>query len=386
MKSHVTSNRRSHKHIHSLWWSSVERTRMSMYVRKKKSKNVTKQLPLEEDSENIYIRKKRTIRSNCGVRKQTVAPKEGEGITPLATQCINEYVDRVLRIGVEGLKREFRSISSYRCPNDIYKYDAFNQNLNRNRYYDIVCLDATRVHLTHDVPPSTEYIHANWVKFEKHDQTYIMTQAPLENTIGDFWRMIFQETCPTVINLTQQIENEQMKSVLYWPEHGGNFKTYDRMFVNTKKVDHEGEISIYTIEVLPEGCSNSHIVKLIHMVTWPDKGIPPSGRHVLRVLKKLVANSSDRGPVVVHCSAGTGRAGCIVLIDVILGYLFSGRQVDMVELFKQLRNQRASAIHIDIMYAFIAYGVLDYIRAKLPAQFKDKTKGFIQQFKTMQTD
>lgn len=42
---------------------------------------------------------------------------------------------------------------------------------------DVVCLDATRVVLTHEVPPATDYIHANWVKFEKHDRAYIMTQV-----------------------------------------------------------------------------------------------------------------------------------------------------------------------------------------------------------------
>ncbi|KAK6052283.1 hypothetical protein COOONC_10213 [Cooperia oncophora] len=56
---------------------------------------------------------------------------------------------------------------------------------------------------TMNVPPLTDYIHANWVKFEKHDRIFIMTQAPLESTIGDFWRMVFQENCPSIVNLTQ---------------------------------------------------------------------------------------------------------------------------------------------------------------------------------------
>ncbi|KHJ89486.1 hypothetical protein OESDEN_10687 [Oesophagostomum dentatum] len=34
------------------------------------------------------------------------------------------------------------------------------------------------------------------------------------------------------------------------------------MFINTKKVESEGKFLIYTVEVLPEGCSNSNIVKV----------------------------------------------------------------------------------------------------------------------------
>ncbi|KAK6028157.1 Protein-tyrosine phosphatase, partial [Ostertagia ostertagi] len=121
---------------------------------------------------------------------------------------------------------------------------------------DVVCWDATRVQLTHNVPPATDYIHANWVKFDNFDRVYI---------------------------LTQEIENENQKCVMYWPQHAGSFNTYS-------KVEHQENFVIYTIEVLPEGCSNSHIVKMIHMPNWPDKGMPPSGRHVLRLLRRIVVS------------------------------------------------------------------------------------------------
>ncbi|VDO59532.1 unnamed protein product [Haemonchus placei] len=68
---------------------------------------------------------------------------------------------------------------------------------------DIVCLDETRVRLTLNVPPATDYIHANWIKFEGHDKEYIATQAPLDNTIEDFWRMVFQVGSPHIVNLTK---------------------------------------------------------------------------------------------------------------------------------------------------------------------------------------
>ncbi|KAK6018505.1 Protein-tyrosine phosphatase, partial [Ostertagia ostertagi] len=191
---------------------------------------------------------------------------------------------------IDGLKQEYSTVSSYRCSDDLYKHDAFLANPDRNRYNDIVCLDATRVVLHHEAPPLTDYIHANWVKFEKHNRAFIMTQAPLANTIGDFWRMVFQENCSSIVNLTQPVEIENLKCVHYWPLKAGSFHTYDKMFVNTKKIDHDDNFLIYTVELLPDGCSNSHIVKLIHMTNWPDKGVPPSGRHVLRLLRKVVVS------------------------------------------------------------------------------------------------
>ena len=53
-----------------------------------------------------------------------------------------------------------------------------------NRYNDIICIDSTRIVLTQNVPPETDYIHANLIKMENVDRQFIATQGPLENTIG----------------------------------------------------------------------------------------------------------------------------------------------------------------------------------------------------------
>ncbi|PIO59247.1 Protein-tyrosine phosphatase, partial [Teladorsagia circumcincta] len=158
------------------------------------------------------------------------------------------------------------------------------------------------------------------------------------------------------------VEDEKVKCAQYWPTEAGRFTTYGKIFVNTKKVEVEDKFTIYTIELVPEGCSNSHVVKLIHMTNWPDRGVPASGRHVLRLLRKVVADKLDCGPIVMHCSAGVGRTGCIIMIDVILRKLFAGKPVDTVDIFKKLRDQRASSVPVDILYVFVFVSVIDYIR------------------------
>ncbi|EPB78571.1 Protein-tyrosine phosphatase [Ancylostoma ceylanicum] len=252
--------------------------------------------------------------------------------------------------GVEGLRRQFKEqLASYRAPDYRYKFTAFEANPDKNRYLDVVCLDDTRVKLTLDVPPSTDYIHANWVRFEGHDK------APLDNTIEDFWRMVFQEGCPNIVNLTKVIEDGKIKSTQYWPLEPGAFQSYGKMFVNTKKV--------------------------IHMTSWPDRGLPISGRHVLRLIRQVNGDKLDNGPIVMHCSAGIGRTGTIILIDVILRRLFNAKEIDMVEMFKTLRNQRASCIQVEGQFVFIILSVLDYIKIKLP-KYKEKVNKFMEDFKT----
>ncbi|KIH55851.1 hypothetical protein ANCDUO_13982 [Ancylostoma duodenale] len=53
----------------------------------------------------------------------------------------------------------------------------------------------------------------------------------------------------------------------------------------------------------------------------------------------------------------------------------------MVDLFKTLRNQRASCIQVEGQFVFIILSVLDYIKIKMP-KYKDKVNKFMEDFKT----
>ncbi|VDO68377.1 unnamed protein product [Heligmosomoides polygyrus] len=285
-------------------------------------------------------------------RPPTFIRRAPPALHPEVEKAIDKFIETYTTIGVEGLRKQFREeLATYRPPDHLYKFKAFEMHPDKNRYMDVVCLDHSRVCLTLNVPPCTDYIHANRVKFEGHDKVFIATQAPLDNTIEDFWRMIFQEGVPHVLNLTKIVEDGKIKSTQYWPLEAGQYHNFGKMFVNTKKVETEGKLLVYTVEVLPDGFSNSNIVKIVHVTTWPDRGLPMSGRHVLRVIRQVSGHKNDNGPIVMHCSAGIGRTGVIILID------------------------------MEGQYAFTVLSVLDYIRIRCP-KYKDRVNKFVEEFRT----
>lgn len=54
---------------------------------------------------------------------------------------------------------------------------------------------------------------------------------------------------------------------------------------------------------------------------WPDHGVPSDPGCVLNFLHDVNARQEsipDAGPVLVHCSAGIGRTGTFIVIDMIL--------------------------------------------------------------------
>ncbi|WKY11776.1 hypothetical protein Q1695_003386 [Nippostrongylus brasiliensis] len=294
----------------------------------------------------------------------------------------------LLVAGVAGIRKMYNNqLAPYRAPDSLYKFAEFEkpENKDKNRYLDVVCLDHSRVKLTFEVPPCSNYIHASWVRFEKHDRVFIATQAPLENTIEDFWRMVFQESCSAIINLTNDQEDTD-RNVPYFPSKPGEYTYYGRMFVNTKKMDDEPRFTIYTLEVLPDGCSNSHLLKLIKAKS--DSGKSPSTTMILRMLR--IVSSADRvdsGPVVVHCVSGVGRAGTVILIDVILQRLFANKlPVDLVEIFQQLRNQRASCIQREGQFLFVVASIVDYVGTRYPGRYREKRDKFKEEYRNSMTD
>lgn len=81
------------------------------------------------------------------------------------------------------------------------------ENYKRNRYPDILCLEATRVILSKVKPGHSNYINANYVNGYQHEKAYIAAQGPLSNTIKDHWMMIMQENVGTIVMTTRYVND-----------------------------------------------------------------------------------------------------------------------------------------------------------------------------------
>lgn len=63
------------------------------------------------------------------------------------------------------------------------------------------------------------------------------------------------------------------------------------MFLNNKKVDSAVAMTAYTLEVLPDGCSNSLLSTVYHLHNWKQKqGLENVGELVTTVEKVLKTN------------------------------------------------------------------------------------------------
>ncbi len=91
-------------------------------------------------------------------------------------------------------------------------------NINDNRS---VPFERNRVRLS--VPASAapdsnhSYINASRVSGYRGDELCVVTQGPLEATVVDFWRLVWQEGAAQVVMLTRTFEFIKIMCVQYWP-------------------------------------------------------------------------------------------------------------------------------------------------------------------------
>lgn len=69
-------------------------------------------------------------------------------------------------------------------------------------------------------------------------------------------------------------------------------------------------------------------IEHLHYTAWPDHGVPSSPRSIVAFLQQLQRHApldgrADQPPIVVHCSAGVGRTGTLIVLDMCLHQAFS---------------------------------------------------------------
>jgi len=79
----------------------------------------------------------------------------------------------------------------------------------------------------------SDYINANWIDglIPGSEKAYISTQGPLQETVEDFWRMVWETGSNVIVMLTKEIENDKIKCDLYWPQDKDCAFTFERLKV-----------------------------------------------------------------------------------------------------------------------------------------------------------
>ncbi|CAI2300376.1 unnamed protein product [Caenorhabditis sp. 36 PRJEB53466] len=281
---------------------------------------------------------------------------------------IVKFVRTTFLKGPPGLRLEFASMKRF---NDFEKMKAFKeaQEHGKNRYKDVGCLDNNRVKL--GAPWPHEYIHANYVATPTNAKRFICAQAPLEKTCADFWFMCLQERVETIFMLCNMVEKGAKKCFQYYPtkEKALEFEEKGLKIVvqhetsNRHKFASNTEAKVLETVLAVEGPNGATLKTThYHWVDWPDRGVPPPDMAILELLGKA---RSSKCPIVVHCSAGIGRTGSVVMIEYIMDQLLAGQTIEESDkILQKIRDQRNNSIQTEHQYLFVHQVMLNFFRGK----------------------
>ncbi|XP_039104337.1 tyrosine-protein phosphatase non-receptor type 11-like [Hyaena hyaena] len=280
----------------------------------------------------------------------------------------------------QGFWEEFEMLQQQEC-RLLYprKEGQRPENKPKNRYKNILPFDTTRVTL-HDVDdgvPGANYINANYIRSDPEEKpghglgkVYIATQGCLQTTVAAFWAMVHQENTRVIVMATREVERGRNKCFRYWPELRGS-QEYGRVSVcNLAEYQAQGycvrELQVWR----PDQEEPPRVVRHYQYFSWPDHGVPAEPAGVLGFLEEVnraQSSTPGAGPMVVHCSAGIGRTGTIIVIDILVDVI--RRQgldcdIDVPKTIQLLRQQRSGMVQTEAQYKFVYLALQRYIQGE----------------------
>ncbi|CAB1341115.1 unnamed protein product [Coregonus sp. 'balchen'] len=167
---------------------------------------------------------------------------------------------------------------------------------------------------------------------------------PMQETVYDFWRMVWQENTATIVMVTNLVEVGRVKCCKYWPDDTEIYRDMKVTLIETQLLS-EYVIRTFAVEKIRE-------IRQFHFTGWPDHGVPYHATGLLGFVRRVKSKSpANAGPMVVHCSAGAGRTGCFIVIDIMLDMADREGVVDIYNCVRELRSRRHGCLSLTISCA-----------------------------------
>eukprot|EP00035_Acanthoeca_spectabilis_P021111 m.436396 g.436396 ORF g.436396 m.436396 type:complete len:381 (-) comp17968_c0_seq1:174-1316(-) len=236
----------------------------------------------------------------------------------------------------------------------------------KNRYVNVLPNAKTRVQLSLvEGDETSDFINANFVSGYNWPKRYIASQGPMPKTMGDFWRMIWEQEVRCIVMTTGLEEGGRKKCDRYWPQSGT--EDYDGHVVTLSDAVDCGAWILTTL-TLTKGDAPPRTVKHFWYTGWPDHGVPDTAAPVIAFLRAVrMETSGSRSPILVHCSAGIGRTGTFMAIDIGMQQLQSEWRVcDIKGVVTKMRKERGGSVQTAVQYRFIHLALAEYCTPSLP--------------------
>lgn len=269
------------------------------------------------------------------------------------------------------LFKQFELLSKVIEERKAFAFATNEENKDKNRYDFVVPYDANRVILSPvSGKPLNTYINASFVSGFDLDEHFIVTQDPLENTVNDFWRMVYEQDITTMVMLSELGSGDDL-CTRYWPEDEEE-ASHDMIRVKLLSSESYPKFSSRVLQVSNSKNGDSRQVTQFQYVGWSGSmGEVPVGTYgimevINRVQSHIHANltASMPAPVLVHCTGGGDRSSIYVCLNNCLRHLRREGRADVFQIARKIRSQRQFMIQEPSQFEFCYKALIEYIDSK----------------------
>ncbi|CAH1242919.1 PTPRA [Branchiostoma lanceolatum] len=261
-----------------------------------------------------------------------------------------------------GMELEYEKLTRVPVDKANMRNGNLPENISKNRVLQVLPYDTSRVFLQHKTGVTgSDYINASFIDGYRERDAYIATQGPLDRTVEDFWRMVWEWNSCSIVMLTELQEKERSTCARYWPEEGS--KTFGDLTVRLDETREFGDFTHRTFSLEDRKGEKNRPIHQFHFHGWPQYGVPDNAAGIIDLIGQVQKQQqlSGNGPITVHCSSGAGRTGTFCAISTVLERVKTEGNCDVFQTVKALRQQRPHMVQTIDQYQFCYQAVVEYL-------------------------
>jgi len=288
-------------------------------------------------------------------------------------ESIGSFLEAKLAEG--EVVREFEKIPKKKTSNCNISVATLSENLPRNRFKDVVPYDENRVKILTDKDNKCGYVNASHISATvgESQRFYIAAQGPMANTVHNFWSMVQECDVHLIVMLTEVSgANKASACIPYWPQNDGSSLEIGDFTITKKFSSDSGSYCTTTLQLTHTPTKRVRRVWHLQYSGWQDHGCPEDVRQYLAFCEEMGAlrrhtvsevapGKNSNTPVLVHCSAGVGRTGVTILVDILLYCADHNICIDIPKVLSHLRQQRMLMVQTVAQYKFVHTVLINYL-------------------------
>uniref|UniRef100_UPI00398E632E receptor-type tyrosine-protein phosphatase alpha-like n=1 Tax=Pristiophorus japonicus TaxID=55135 RepID=UPI00398E632E len=204
-----------------------------------------------------------------------------------------------------GYRKEFQTLQTF---SQLFQFHHHREglklcNMIKNRFPEILPAEHVRPSLmsVRNVDGTCGYINAVFADSYARKDGFIMTQLPLTQTLADFWALVYDHHCVSVVTLSRPQDLDQTYAA-FWPPNGSS--SYGPFQVTLVSQNPAAGFTERHLALRKLNQSAQREIRVLQLDSWPmEDPVPQFPHDIISILQEVTAWQEKKGdrPVLVAC-------------------------------------------------------------------------------------